>query len=166
MKLRTEDHLTNTEIAIRDAYGLMSSIVAIHRRNFELPFPRGTARSLQISSPRATTPTQWVRSMRIVDIGHNRQPAKTENKAVEYRALHFGGLSAGLWVGIGRSSGSSKLRSTSNAACIQVFAISNNIWRCLSDLVSAAQRKQSCANSRYSLGDAAMARAFAEFGSA
>jgi hypothetical protein len=96
----------------------------------------------------------------------HRQPAKTENKAVEYRALHFGGLSAGLWVGIGRSSGSSKLRSTSNAACIQVFAISNNIWRCLSDLVSAAQRKQSCANSRYSLGDAAMARAFAEFGSA
>jgi hypothetical protein len=78
----------------------------------------------------------------------------------EYRALHFGGLSAGLWVGIGRLSGSPKLRSTSNAACIQVFAISNNIWRCLSDLVSAAQRKQSCANSRYSSGDAAMARAF------
>src|SRR5438874_9152305 len=54
------------------------------------------------------------------------------------------------------SSWAPTLRSTSNAACIQVFAISNNIWRCLSDLVSAAPRKQSCANSRYSLGDAAM----------
>jgi hypothetical protein len=61
---------------------------------------------------------------------------------------------------------SPKLRSTSNAACIQVFAISNNIWRCLSDLVSAAPRKQSCAKSRYALGDAAMARIFSEFGSA
>src|SRR5947207_2693900 len=43
------------------------------------------------------------------------------------------------------SSWAPTLRSTSNAACIQVFAISNNIWRCLSDLVSAAPRKQSCA---------------------
>jgi hypothetical protein len=33
------------------------------------------------------------------------------------------------------------LRSISNAACVQLFAISNNVWRCLSDLVSVARRK-------------------------
>jgi hypothetical protein len=51
-----------------------------------------------------------------------------------------------------------KLRSSCNAACIQVLAISRKTWRCRSDLVSSAQRKHSCANSRNSLGDAAMAR--------
>jgi hypothetical protein len=56
------------------------------------------------------------------------------------------------------SSISAKLRSSCNAACIQVAAISSNTWRCRCDLVSSAQRKHSCANSRNSLGDAAMAR--------
>ena len=51
-----------------------------------------------------------------------------------------------------------KLPSSSSAACSQVRAISSKTcrWRC--DLVSPAQRMHSCANSRNSLGDAAMAR--------
>jgi hypothetical protein len=51
-----------------------------------------------------------------------------------------------------------KLLSSSSAACSQVRAISSKTCRCRCDLVSPAQRMHSCANSRNSLGDAAMAR--------
>jgi hypothetical protein len=49
-----------------------------------------------------------------------------------------------------------RLPSTSTAACSQVRAISSKTWRCRCDLVSPAQRKHSCANSRNSAGDAGM----------
>jgi hypothetical protein len=90
-----------------------------------------------------------------------RSPRRRGRGVSAGTSIHFGGLGAVLCVGMGRWS-IPKLLSSSNAACIQIFAISNNIWRCLSDLVSAPQRKQSRANSRYSLGYAAMARAFSE----
>jgi hypothetical protein len=49
-----------------------------------------------------------------------------------------------------------RLPSTSTAACSQVRAISSKTWRCRSDLLSPAQRKHSCANSRNSAGDDGM----------
>src|SRR5262249_39800359 len=78
-----------------------------------------------------------------------------------------GSYFAGLGLELRRSAPSSinpKLRSSSSAASIQVLAISSNTWRCRSDLVSPAHRKHSCANSRNSLGDAAMARSAWETG--
>jgi hypothetical protein len=70
---------------------------------------------------------------------------------------YFAGLALAL-----RSEAGSGVRppSTSTAACSQVRAISSKTWRCRSDLVSPAQRKHSCANSRNSLEDAATARSF------
>jgi hypothetical protein len=50
-------------------------------------------------------------------------------------AAYFAGLGFGLGGGI-ESSISAQLRSSCNAACIQVLAISRNTWRCRSDLVS------------------------------
>src|SRR5262245_53710115 len=70
-------------------------------------------------------------------------------------AAYFAGLGLGLLDGV-ESSISAKLRSSCNAACIQVLDMSSNTWRCRSDLVSSAQRKHSSANSRNSLGDAAI----------
>ena len=74
-------------------------------------------------------------------------------------AAYFAGLRTGLGTGRLKSSSiSAKLRSSCNAACIQVLAMSSNTCRCRSDLVSSDQRKHSSANSRNSLGDAGMAR--------
>jgi hypothetical protein len=74
------------------------------------------------------------------------------------KEAYFAGLGCERRGGVKSSSISAKLRSSCNAACLQVLAMSSNTWRCRSDLVSSAQRKHSCANSRNSLGDAAMAR--------
>jgi hypothetical protein len=74
------------------------------------------------------------------------------------KEAYFAGLGCKRRGGVKSSSISAKLRSSCDAACIQVLAMSSNTWRCRSDLVSSAQRAHSCANSRNSLGDAAMAR--------
>jgi hypothetical protein len=73
-------------------------------------------------------------------------------------AAYFAGLEASFSTRgcLISSSISAKLRSNCTAACIQVLAMSSNTWRCRCDLVSSAQRKHSCANSRNSLGDAAI----------
>jgi len=60
-------------------------------------------------------------------------------------AAYFAGLRTGLSMRgrLKSSSISAKLRSSCDAACIQVLAMSSNTWRCRSDLVSSAQRKHS-----------------------
>src|SRR4029450_2758288 len=68
-------------------------------------------------------------------------------------AGYFPGLALALRSGLGSAV---RPPSTSTAACSQVRAISSKTWRCRCDLVSPAQRKHSCANSRNSAGDAGM----------
>ena len=53
---------------------------------------------------------------------------------------------------------SPRLRSTSSAAWIQDLAMSSKTWRCRSDLVSLAERRHSCANSRNSSAAGGIAR--------
>src|SRR5258708_27712987 len=66
-------------------------------------------------------------------------------KAHQTQAAYFAGLRTGLGTRgrLKSSSISAKLRSSCNAACIQVLAMSSNTWRCRSDLVSSAERKHS-----------------------
>jgi len=90
-------------------------------------------------------------------VGQRDAAARPANRGGPY----FPGLDLELSRGVAAPS---TLRSSSSAASIQVLAISRKTWRCRSDFVSPAHRKHSCANSRNSSGDAAMARSARETG--
>jgi len=106
------------------------------------------ALAFAMNARQSPKPEPWLLSVGAAGSGRRARPA---NEGRPY----FPGLDLGLGRGVATPV---TLPSSSSAAWIQVLAISSKTWRCRSDLVSPAQRKHSCANSRQSLGDAGMTR--------